>query len=113
VLKYSASVNYYTAWNLTKLDVLDTFPTIKVAVAYKDPRDGKELEYFPADLGFLEQCEVVYKEFEGWQTSTTAVKKFEDLPPQAQAYVRFVEQFTGVPVKWIGTGPARDDMIYL
>ncbi|KAK4123344.1 Adenylosuccinate synthetase [Parathielavia appendiculata] len=113
VLKYSASVNYYTAWNLTKLDVLDTFPTIKVAVAYKDPETGSELDYFPADLGFLERCEVVYKEFEGWQSPTTAVKKFEDLPPQAQAYVKFVEEYTGVPVKWIGTGPARDDMIYL
>ncbi|KAH6849951.1 Adenylosuccinate synthetase [Chaetomium sp. MPI-CAGE-AT-0009] len=113
VLKYSASVNYYTAWNLTKLDVLDTFPTIKVAVAYKDPETGKELDYFPADLGYLESCEVVYREFEGWQKPTTAVKKFEDLPRQAQIYVRFVEEFTGVPVKWIGTGPARDDMIYL
>ncbi|KAK4252104.1 Adenylosuccinate synthetase [Corynascus novoguineensis] len=112
VLKYSASVNYYTAWNLTKLDVLDTFPTIKVAVAYKDPDTGEELEYFPADLGYLERCEVVYKEFEGWQTTTTAVKKFEDLPRQAQSYVNFVEEYTGVPVKWIGTGPARDDMIY-
>jgi adenylosuccinate synthase len=113
VLKYSASVNYYTAWNVTKLDVLDTFPTLKVAVAYKDPETGKELDYFPADLGYLERCEVVYKEFEGWQTSTTAVKTFADLPPQAQTYVKFVEEFTGVPVKWIGTGPARDDMIYL
>ncbi|KAG7290792.1 hypothetical protein NEMBOFW57_000795 [Staphylotrichum longicolle] len=113
VLKYSASVNYYTAWNLTKLDVLDTFPVLKVAVAYKDPETGNELDYFPADLGYLEKCEVVYKEFEGWQTSTTAVKTFGDLPKQAQAYVKFVEEFTGVPVKWIGTGPARDDMIYL
>jgi adenylosuccinate synthase len=76
VLKYSASVNYYTAWNLTKLDVLDTFPTIKVAVAYKDPKSGNKLDYFPADLGYLESCEVVYREFEGWQKPTTAVKKF-------------------------------------
>jgi len=44
---------------------------------------------------------------------TTSVRKWEDLPPQAQAYVKFIEEFTGVPVKWIGTGPARDDMIYL
>ncbi|KAK4137153.1 Adenylosuccinate synthetase [Trichocladium antarcticum] len=112
VLKYSASVNYYTAWNLTKLDVLDTFPTIKVAVAYKD-ESGKELDYFPADLGNLEKCEVVYKEFEGWQSATTAVKTFDDLPKQARAYVKFIEEYTGVPVKWIGTGPKRDDMIYL
>lgn len=60
----------------TELDILDTFPTIKVAVAYKDPATGSQLDYFPADLNFLEKCEVVYKEFEGWQSSTTAVKKF-------------------------------------
>lgn len=47
-----------------------------MAVAYKDPETGEELDYFPADLTYLEKCEVVYKEFEGWMTSTTAVKKF-------------------------------------
>jgi adenylosuccinate synthase len=47
-----------------------------VAVAYKDPETGEELDYFPADLTYLEKCEVVYKEFEGWMTSTTAVKNF-------------------------------------
>lgn len=86
-----------------ELDVLDTFKTIKVAVAYKDA-SGKELDYFPADLGHLEKCEVVYKEFEGWQSATTAVKTFDDLPKQAQAYVKFIEEYTGVPIKWIGTG---------
>ena len=50
-------------------------------MAYKDPETGKELEYFPADLGYLERCGVVYREFEGWQSSTTAVKKFVRPPP--------------------------------
>ncbi|KAJ9142924.1 Adenylosuccinate synthetase [Pleurostoma richardsiae] len=111
VLKYSTAVNHYTALNLTKLDVLDTFPVIKVAVAYKNPETGEELDHFPADLSFLEKCDVVYRDFEGWQTPTTAIKKFEDLPKQAQTYIKFIEDFTGVPVAWIGTGPARDDMI--
>ncbi|KAK4161902.1 hypothetical protein QBC43DRAFT_322978 [Cladorrhinum sp. PSN259] len=113
VLKYSKSINHYTAWNLTKLDILDTFPVIKVAVAYKDPKTGEELSYFPSDLNYLDTLEVVWKEFEGWMSPTTAVKTFADLPKQAQAYVKFIEEFTGTPVKWIGTGPARDDMIYL
>lgn len=113
VLQYSNKVNHYTAWNLTKLDILDTFPVIKVAVAYKDPETGEQVKYFPSDLDRLDKLEVVYKEFEGWQTPTTAVKTYADLPPQAQAYVKFIEEFTGVPVKWIGTGPARDDMIFL
>jgi hypothetical protein len=69
-------VAYHTNGIYTELDVLDTFATLKVAVAYKDPETGNELDYFPADLGYLERCDVVYKEFEGWQTSTTAVKTF-------------------------------------
>ncbi|KAG6034624.1 hypothetical protein E4U41_006470 [Claviceps citrina] len=110
VLKYSTAVNHYTRLNLTKLDVLDTFPTIKVAIAYKSP-EGQELDYFPADLGYLDKCEVVYKEFEGWQKPTTHAKTYYDLPKQAREYVEFIENFVGVPIGWIGTGPSRDDMI--
>ncbi|KAL5917715.1 Adenylosuccinate synthase [Pyricularia oryzae] len=112
VVKYSAAINHYTSLNLTKLDVLDTFPTLKVAVAYKDPATGEELDFFPADLSLLERCEVVYKEFEGWNTPTTHIKKFEELPAQARQYVEFIEQYVGVKVGWIGTGPDREDMIY-
>ncbi|KAK0710158.1 Adenylosuccinate synthetase [Lasiosphaeria miniovina] len=111
VLKYSTAINHYTALNLTKLDVLDTFPTLKVAVAYKDPSTGEEVDYFPADVGQLEKLEVVYKEFEGWQKPTTAAKSYYDLPKQARAYVEFIETFVGVPIAWIGTGPSREDMV--
>ncbi|KAK3934999.1 adenylosuccinate synthetase [Diplogelasinospora grovesii] len=111
VLKYSCSVNYYTVLNLTKLDVLDTFPTLKVAVAYKTP-DGQELDYFPSDLGLLDQCEVVYKEFEGWQKPITNAKTYYDLPKQARAYIEFIEEFVGVKIAWIGTGPKREDMVF-
>ncbi|KAG5985880.1 hypothetical protein E4U54_005748 [Claviceps lovelessii] len=110
VLKYSTAINHYTLLNLTKLDVLDTFPTIKVAIAYKSP-EGKELDYFPADLGYLDKCDVVYKEFEGWQKPTTHAKTYYDLPKQAREYVEFIESFVGVKIAWIGTGPSRDDMI--
>ncbi|KAI6354156.1 hypothetical protein MCOR25_008734 [Pyricularia grisea] len=112
VVKYSAAINHYTSLNLTKLDVLDTFPTLKVAVGYKDPATGEELDFFPADLSLLERCEVVYKDFEGWNTPTTHIKKFEDLPVQARQYVEFIEEYVGVKVGWIGTGPDREDMIY-
>ncbi|KAG6002894.1 hypothetical protein E4U43_001019, partial [Claviceps pusilla] len=94
VLKYSTAINHYTLLNLTKLDVLDTFPTIKVAIAYKSP-EGKELDYFPADLGYLDKCDVVYKEFEGWQKPTTQAKTYYDLPKQAREYVEFIESFVG------------------
>ncbi|KAH7162398.1 Adenylosuccinate synthetase [Dactylonectria estremocensis] len=109
VVKYSASINYYTALNLTKLDVLDTFETIKIAIAYKV--DGEELSSYPADLELLERAEVVYKEFPGWNKPTTNAKTYYDLPKQARDYVEYVEKFVGVKIKWIGTGPDREAMI--
>ncbi|KAI8170932.1 Adenylosuccinate synthetase [Colletotrichum sp. SAR 10_70] len=111
VVKYSANLNHYTALNLTKLDILDTFPTIKVAVAYKDKETGEELPSFPADLKTLEKAEVVYKELEGWNTPTTGAKTYFDLPKQARAYIEFIEEFVGVKCVWIGTGPKREDLI--
>lgn len=110
VLKYSHLINGYTALNLTKLDVLDQLETIKVAVGYN--LDGKPLEsYFPADLDTLARVEVVYQEFPGWKESIENVQKFEDLPENCRKYVEFIEQYLGVPVGWIGTGPAREAMI--
>ncbi|SCV58533.1 probable adenylosuccinate synthase [Fusarium fujikuroi] len=117
VLKYSNDINNYTALNLTKastfgssvLDVLDTFETIRVATAYKI--DGKEIESYPADLDILDQCEVVYKDFPGWQTPTTNAKSFQELPKEARAYVEFIEEYVGVKIKYIGTGPDREAMI--
>ncbi|SPO05846.1 probable Adenylosuccinate synthetase [Cephalotrichum gorgonifer] len=110
-VKYSQMLNYYNVLNLTKLDILDGMETIKIAVAYKDPETKAELPTFPADLDLLETIEVVYHEMPGWKASTSKVKKFEDLPKEAQDYVSFIEQYVGVKIRWIGTGPGREDMI--
>ncbi|KAF2139074.1 uncharacterized protein K452DRAFT_276075 [Aplosporella prunicola CBS 121167] len=109
VVRYSHDVNDYTAMNLTKLDILDDFETIKVATAYR--YKGETLESFPANLDILDHVEVVYKEFPGWKTSTTGAKTFEQLPENARKYIEFIEEFTGIKVKYIGTGPAREAMI--
>lgn len=107
VVKYSCQVNCYTQLNLTKLDVLDDFDEIRVATGYKGH------ETFPADLDALERerLEVEYVTFKGWQTKTTGIQKWEELPKIAQEYVEYVEKEVGVPIKWIGTGPKREDMI--
>ncbi|KAI1768211.1 adenylosuccinate synthetase [Hypoxylon sp. FL1150] len=110
VLKYSTTVNHYTTFNLTKLDVLDSFPTIRVGVAYITP-NGERLTSFPADLSLLEKCEVEYVDFEGWQSSTKGVRQWNDLPPQAQKYIQYIESAVGVKVAYIGTGQDRNDMI--
>ncbi|RYP47598.1 hypothetical protein DL768_006384 [Monosporascus sp. mg162] len=83
-----------------------------IAVAYRDPLTGATLESFPADIDLLERVEVVYHEMEGWNKPTTSAKAYYDLPKQARAYIEFIEEFVGVKVAWIGTGPGRDDMIF-
>jgi len=109
VVKYSNSINYYTSLNLTKLDVLDTFETIKIAIAYKI--DGEELDSYPADLDILNRAEVVYHEMPGWQKPTTNARTYYDLPKAARDYVEYIEQFVRVKIKYIGTGPDREAMI--
>ncbi|KAF3067305.1 Adenylosuccinate synthetase [Daldinia childiae] len=109
--KYSNSVNHYDSLNLTKLDVLDTFEEIQVAVAYKHPDTGDLINAFPASAKLLSRVEVVYKTMKGWNTTTTGTKKFDDLPKEAQDYVTFIEDFLGVRIKWIGCGPKREDIL--
>jgi adenylosuccinate synthase len=108
LVRYSAAVNAYTVLNLTKLDVMDEFEEIRVATGYR--LDGREIE-FPADLDSMGRVEIVYKTFVGWQTSTTGIKEWDQLPEKAKEYVEFIEREVGVRVKWIGTGPRREDMI--
>ncbi len=116
MVKYSTQVNGYSAINLTKLDILDSFPEIKVAIAYSLVSvDGKEekLETFPADLEILEggnasrrgRLHVEYTTFEGWMTSTTGCQKWKDLPERARSYVEYIEHFIDVPVTHIGKPP--------
>ncbi|RCK63811.1 Adenylosuccinate synthetase [Candida viswanathii] len=109
VLKYSNQINGYTSLNITKLDVLDKFKEIEVGVAYK--LNGKELPSFPEDLIDLAKVEVVYKKFPGWQQDITNIKNYDDLPENAKNYLKFIEDFLGVPIQWVGTGPARDSML--
>ncbi|RYP26680.1 hypothetical protein DL768_011608 [Monosporascus sp. mg162] len=93
------------------LDVLDTFPTLKIAIAYKDPATGEEIPSYPADLDLLDRAEVIYHEMPGWNKPTTNAKTFHDLPKEARDYIMYIEEFIGVKIKWIGTGPDREAMI--
>ncbi|KAI9835647.1 MAG: hypothetical protein M1838_005237, partial [Thelocarpon superellum] len=105
--------------NLTKLDILDTFSELRIATSYTGPASAppsssgasQPLESFPASLPLLSQATVNYATLPGWNTSTTGAKRFADLPVRAQEYVKFIEDFVGVPVRFIGTGPGREAMI--
>lgn len=108
-LRYSQAINGFDRLCLTKVDVLDTFPEIRIAVAYHV--DGKPLESFPADMAVLEKVQAEYITLPGWQTDITGVRRFEDLPPACQTYITTIEKLLGVPVTWIGVGPARDAIV--
>jgi adenylosuccinate synthase len=89
--------------------VLDTFEEIQVGVAYTV--DGVELASFPASKDILDKVQVKYQTFKGWKSNTVGVTKWEDLPQAAHEYLKFIEDFVGVPIKYIGTGPGRDQII--
>ena len=98
-----------TAINLTKLDVLDSFPLIQVAIAYITPR-GERLEFYPDDLNV--NYTVEYATFEGWQQSTKGVRTWSELPLNAQQYIEYIETSIGTKIVYIGTGQDREDVIY-
>ncbi|XP_052869768.1 adenylosuccinate synthetase isoform X2 [Anopheles cruzii] len=109
LLRYTSMVNGYTAVCLTKLDILDTLAEIKVAVSYN--LNGKKIDYFPGSITDLGQVEVNYITMPGWLKSTENVRDFAELPPQAQDYIRLIENEMDVPVKWIGVGKGRESII--
>ena len=109
--KYAVMVNGLDYIALTKMDVLDNMPVIKVCTAYEI--DGKIVEQFPADLESLEKIKPVYKEFKGWQTDLTKTKKIEDLPKEAKEYIDFISNYLGVPYCVVSVGTDRSQTIVL
>ncbi|MBN1148707.1 MAG: adenylosuccinate synthase [Anaerolineales bacterium] len=112
LVRFTAQLNGVTDLALTKLDVLDTLPVLKICTGYRLPESGERLwRYWELDAHNLGRVEPVYIELQGWQRSTRAARQFADLPPQAQAYVHRVEELVGVSVKFISVGPARQETI--
>lgn len=106
-LKRSLLINSVTGMCITKLDVLDELETIKVCVAYE--LDGKEVDVPPVGADGFERCKPIYIELPGWQQSTIGATSMQDLPEVAQAYIRKIEELTGVPVDVVSTGPDRSE----
>lgn len=107
VVRYTAMVNGYTSLCLTKMDILDTMKEIKVGVGYK--LNGKKIDYFPSSVA--DRVEVEYTTLPGWQCNIEECRKFDELPEAAKNYVKFIEDFLQIPVKFIGVGPGRDSII--
>lgn len=109
--RYSARINGLTAAALTRLDVLDQLPSIKVCTAYR--LRGKTLRTLPASGSAMAQAEPVYEELPGWHVDTSGCRKFEELPAEAQAYVRYIQDVLETPICIVSVGPEREQAISL
>ena len=107
---FSCWINGFTGIAITKIDILDTFETLKICTGYMI--DGELVTDLP-DTSGQEKAEPVYEEMAGWMTSTADARTWDDLPPKAQAYVTRLAQLTGAPIKFISVGPERDQIIIL
>ncbi|HCV00535.1 MAG TPA: adenylosuccinate synthase, partial [Dehalococcoidia bacterium] len=107
--RYSVGFNGLSALALTRLDVLDGLPELKLCTAYEI--DGRIVKTMPASPSALNRAKPVYEELPGWKEPTSGVRNFDDLPAEAQIYIRRVETLLGVPVDLISVGPEREQAI--
>jgi adenylosuccinate synthase len=110
-LRRSLDINSVTGMCITKLDVLDGLETLKIAVAYT--LNGARVDSPPAGADLIEQCEPEYIEMPGWSESTFGIKRFEDLPEAAKAYLDKIEELCETPIAIVSTGPDRAETIVL
>lgn len=109
-VRYAHMLNGFTRVCLTKLDVLDTFPEIKLCVGYE--LDGQPLETFP-EPHRQEDVTPIYETMPGWEADTSKVRSFADLPANAQKYVRRIEELVGAPIRIISVGPERSQTFFV
>ena len=108
-LKYAVNINGITALAMNHLDTIGKLDKIKLCVAYK--YKGKKEEYFSTNEDFLTNSTPIYEEFEGDFGDISKCKTFDELPEKAKAYINRIEEITKTPIKFIGTGPGRENII--
>ena len=109
ILRFSSQINGTTDLVITKLDILDSFITIKICTGYM--YKGKKVRYIDGDAHFLSKVTPVYKTVKGWQSSTKGLTSFAKLPPLAKKYIAEIEKLVGVPVTYVSTGPKTHEII--
>jgi adenylosuccinate synthase len=109
-LQYACMINGVTRIIMTKADVLDKFPALKLCTAYRS--EGKEMNFVPFQMERI-RPEPVYKEFPGWNTSIEAANSLEGLPDAMKTYIGFINDYLGIPIRYISNGPGRDQIIRL
>ena len=109
--KYSAKINGFNSWILTRLDCLDNINELNIVDHYE--YNGEKIDYIPSDISSLEKCKPVLKSFQPWNKSTYGCTKLNDLPYEARKYIEYIENYINVPLKIISTGPKRDEAIFI
>ncbi len=109
IVKTAVQLSGMTEICLTKLDVLSGLKEIQVCVGYK--MNGEAVRYADVDAYGLDKVETVHQSMSGWSEDISKARTFEELPVNAQKYVKMIEEAAGVPVKWIGVGPEREATI--
>jgi adenylosuccinate synthase len=107
--RFSHQINGFTGIALTRLDVFDILPKLKICTAYKF--NGKIIDYFPAGATDLEKCQPVYEELDGWQSDTTHIREFDELPAKAKKYIARLEESIGCRTNIVCVGPRREQTI--
>ncbi|HEU5141741.1 MAG TPA: adenylosuccinate synthase [Solirubrobacterales bacterium] len=110
-LRYAVRINSMSALTITKLDVLSGLNPLRVAVRYRS-REGAVLDRFPYHQSILHSVEPEYEELPGFDGDITACRSEADLPAEARAYLEFIADFVGVPVRLVGVGPGRDQIVW-
>jgi adenylosuccinate synthase len=109
MIRQAVRVNSLSEIAITKLDVLDSFETLKVCVAYES--DGQRYDHMPYHQSVLHDVKPVYEELPGWQTDLSGATELHQLPAEAKDYVEFLAAQAGVPIRLVGVGPGRDQFV--
>jgi len=107
--RFTSRINGFTGAAITRLDILDAFPRLKICVGYK--LDGQTIDYFPASITVLEQCQPIYEELPGWQVPTSHITEYDKLPSQAKQYLARLKELIACPINLICVGPRREQTI--
>lgn len=111
VVRYAGMVSGIDYMAITRLDILDKLPTLKICTGYK--YQGRLLEEFPASLKVLAKVEPVYEKLPGWLQPTSGIRKYEELPDNARRYLEVLSQASGLKVGIVSVGPGREQTIIL
>jgi adenylosuccinate synthase len=106
VVRHARRVSGITALSLNSVDVLTGLDTVKICTSYR--YQGKVIDYYPANLNTLADCEPIYEELPGWKEDITGVRSLDKLPENARHYIERITQLTGIPLTMFSVGPDRD-----